>query len=86
MRPAPPRPAQPPASQPTSTPPPSPYPLAHALQTGLPMAGLAVAGAQFKLSAADRRLLWTVYAPWALRAGSRCEDLACLYYERHFEV
>lgn len=28
------------------------------VQTGLPMAGLAVAGAQFRLAPDDRRLLW----------------------------
>jgi ubiquinone biosynthesis protein COQ4 len=30
------------------------------VQTGLPMAGLAVAGAQFRLGQEDRRLLWQV--------------------------
>jgi hypothetical protein len=54
-------------------------------QTGLPMAGMAVAGAQFKLSAADRQLLWQAYLPWAAQTGLRCADLMCIYYEQHFE-
>lgn len=55
-------------------------------QTGLPMSGLAVAGAQWRLSGHDRELLQRHYLPWALRAGSRCKDLMCVYYERHLEV
>ncbi|KAF6264315.1 coenzyme Q biosynthesis protein Coq4-domain-containing protein [Scenedesmus sp. NREL 46B-D3] len=55
------------------------------VQTGLPMAGMAVAGAQFKLSAEDRRLLWTTYMPWAAQAGLRSADLMCLYYEQHLQ-
>jgi len=54
-------------------------------QTGLPMAGMAVAGAQFKLSAEDRQLLWQAYLPWATQTGLRCADLMCIYYEKHFE-
>lgn len=56
-----------------------------AVQTGLPMAGMAVAGAQFKLNAEDRQLLWRVYMPWATQTGLRCADLMCLYYEKHFD-
>lgn len=56
------------------------------LQTGLPMTGLAVAGAQYKLSAQDRQLLQQQYLPWALRAGSKCTDLMTPYYEKHFKV
>ncbi|GBF95722.1 hypothetical protein Rsub_08704 [Raphidocelis subcapitata] len=55
------------------------------VHTGLPMAGLAVAGAQFRLSPEDRRLLWQVYIPWAARTGLRCADLMCIKYESHFE-
>ncbi|KIY93277.1 putative Ubiquinone biosynthesis protein COQ4 like protein [Monoraphidium neglectum] len=55
------------------------------VQTGLPMAGLAVAGAQFRLGQEDRRLLWQVYLPWAARTGLRCADLVSIYYEKHFE-
>jgi ubiquinone biosynthesis protein COQ4 len=49
------------------------------------MAGMAVAGAQFKLSAADRSLLWQAYLPWAAQTGLRCADLMCIYYEHHFD-
>jgi ubiquinone biosynthesis protein COQ4 len=55
------------------------------VHTGLPMAGLAVAGAQFRLSAADRSLLQRHYLPWALRAGRRCRPLMCIHYEAHLE-
>ncbi len=56
------------------------------LQTGMPMTGLAVVGAQYRLSTEDRRLLQAQYIPWAYRAGARCSDLMNVYYERHFEV
>ncbi|WIA35249.1 hypothetical protein OEZ86_003709 [Tetradesmus obliquus] len=55
------------------------------VQTGLPMAGMAVAGAQFKLSPQDRQLLWKTYLPWAAQAGLRSADLMCLYYEQHLQ-
>lgn len=55
-------------------------------QTGLPMTGLAVLGAQYRLQPDDRVVLQRHYLPWALRAGSRCGDLMSIYYERHFEV
>jgi len=55
------------------------------VQTGVPMTGLAVAGAQFRLSQADRALLNARYMPWALRAGMQCKDLMTVYYEKHFE-
>ena len=50
------------------------------------MTGLAVLGAQYRLGPGDRELLQRHYLPWALRAGSRCADLLCIYYERHFQV
>eukprot|EP00798_Chlamydomonas_sp_ICE-L_P024454 gene24453-10054_t len=55
------------------------------VQTGMPMTGLAVAGAQWKLKSEDRDLLQRVYLPWSYRAGTRCHDLMNIYYERHFE-
>eukprot|EP00879_Flechtneria_rotunda_P021455 GHRR01022612.1.p1 GENE.GHRR01022612.1~~GHRR01022612.1.p1 ORF type:complete len:191 (+),score=51.50 GHRR01022612.1:603-1175(+) len=55
------------------------------VQTGLPMAGMAVAGAQFRLSSEDRQLLWQIYMPWAVQTGLRCADLMCIYYEKHIE-
>jgi ubiquinone biosynthesis protein COQ4 len=54
-------------------------------QTGLPMAGMAVAGGQLKLSAADRAVLWRDHLPWAAQTGLRCADLMCIYYEHHLE-
>lgn len=60
-------------------------PLLLLLQTGLPMAGMAVAGAQFKLNTDDRQLLWQQYLPWAAQTGLRCADLMCIYYEKHFD-
>jgi hypothetical protein len=65
--------------------PPTPV-LSSVLQTGVPMTGLAVLGAQWRLPAQDRALLNSQYLPWAFRAGSRCRDLMCVYYEKHFEV
>lgn len=58
---------------------------AHA-QTGMPMAALSVAGAQWRLSARDRGCLATELLPWALRSGMRCADLICLPYERHLQA
>ena len=58
---------------------------AHA-QTGMPMAALSVAGAQWRLSARDRGRLATELLPWALRSGMRCADLICLPYERHLQA
>lgn len=56
------------------------------LQTGMPMTGLAVLAGEWRLKPADRRVLNTVYLPWALRAGARAADLMCIYYEKHLEV
>lgn len=53
-------------------------------QTGMPMAALSVAGAQWRLTARDRSRLATELLPWALRSGTRCADLMCIPYERHF--
>lgn len=54
------------------------------VQTGLPMAALSVAGAQWRLRPEERTRLNTQLLPWALRTGSSCADLVCLYYEEHF--
>jgi ubiquinone biosynthesis protein COQ4 len=56
------------------------------MQTGVPMTGLAVLGAQWRLPAEDRALLNAQFLPWAARAGSQCKDLMCIYYERHLQV
>ena len=55
------------------------------VQTGMPMTGMAVLAAEWRLDRERRRLLNTVYLPWALRAGSQSADLMCLYYEDHFQ-
>lgn len=52
--------------------------------TGLPMAALSVAGAAWRLPAAQRRLLKDVYLPWAARSGARAVDLMSVRYERMF--
>ncbi|KAK9865652.1 hypothetical protein WJX84_009450 [Apatococcus fuscideae] len=54
------------------------------VQTGLPMTGLAVAGAQWRLKPDQRQRLMSELLPWALRAGTRCHDLMCIHYEEHF--
>jgi len=55
-------------------------------QTGMPMAALSVAGAQWRLTGRERGRLAAELLPWALRAGTRCADLMCLPYERHLAV
>ena len=55
------------------------------VQTGMPMTGMAVLAAEWRLSSPKRRILNTVYVPWAIEAGSRAADLMCLYYEEHFD-
>ena len=50
------------------------------------MTGLAVVAGEWRLKAEDRRVLNTVFLPWALRAGTRAADLMCIYYEKHLEV
>jgi len=55
-------------------------------QTGMPMTGLAVMGAQFRLAPHDRVLLQQQFLPWALRAGNNCHDLMSIYYEHHLQV
>ncbi|QDZ18165.1 ubiquinone biosynthesis protein Coq4 [Chloropicon primus] len=54
-------------------------------QTGLPMCALSVAGGQFRLNHADRRILFAHYLPWALRTGSRCKHLLSIEYEKYFD-
>ena len=55
-------------------------------QTGVPMTGIAVLGAQYRLTAEERRTLQRVGLPWAWRAGCRARDLMTVYYEQHLEV
>ncbi|GAX84185.1 hypothetical protein CEUSTIGMA_g11608.t1 [Chlamydomonas eustigma] len=56
------------------------------VQTGVPMTGLAVLGAQYRLSTKDRELLRRFYMPWAYRAGCRAKDLLSIYYEEHLQM
>mmetsp|Transcript_10260 Transcript_10260/g.20247 ORF Transcript_10260/g.20247 Transcript_10260/m.20247 type:complete len:335 (+) Transcript_10260:113-1117(+) len=53
------------------------------MQTGMPMTGMAVIAAEWRLSRPKRKILNTVYLPWAVQAGAQAADLACLYYEEH---
>lgn len=55
------------------------------VQTGMPMTALAVVAGEWRLKPEDRRVLNTVYLPWALKAGTRAADLMCIYYEKHLE-
>ncbi|KAL6750485.1 ubiquinone biosynthesis protein [Haematococcus lacustris] len=55
------------------------------VQTGVPMTGLAVLGAQYRLKPADRQLLQETFMPWAVRAGTRSRDLMNIYYEENFQ-
>ncbi|KAJ9520082.1 hypothetical protein QJQ45_030007 [Haematococcus lacustris] len=55
------------------------------VQTGVPMTGLAVLGAQYRLKPADRQLLQETFLPWAVRAGTRSRDLMNIYYEENFQ-
>ncbi|GER31867.1 ubiquinone biosynthesis protein COQ4 homolog [Striga asiatica] len=50
----------------------------------LPMCALSVVGGSVRFSEKQRNLFYQHYFPWALKAGVRCTDLMCVYYERHF--
>ena len=52
-----------------------------AAHTGLPMAMLSGLGGPLRMKAPQMARAYTVYAPWAIRAGTRCADLMCIYYE-----
>ena len=56
------------------------------VQTGIPMTGLAVVGAQWRLTSEERGRLYRLYLPWAWRAGSKAKDLMTVFYEEHLEV
>ena len=55
------------------------------MQTGLPMTAMAVVAGESKMKAGDRKVMNTVYLPWAVRAGAQAADLMTIYYEKHFE-
>ncbi|XP_043687163.1 ubiquinone biosynthesis protein COQ4 homolog, mitochondrial-like [Telopea speciosissima] len=50
----------------------------------LPMCLLSVIGGTARFNGRQRALFYQHYFPWATRAGLRCTDLMCVYYERHF--
>ncbi|KAL3823989.1 hypothetical protein ACJIZ3_020018 [Penstemon smallii] len=54
-------------------------------QMMLPMCALSVVGGTARFSERQRKLFYRHYFPWAVRAGMRCTDLMCVYYERHFD-
>ncbi|KAK1320879.1 hypothetical protein QJS10_CPA03g02563 [Acorus calamus] len=54
-------------------------------QMYLPMCLLSVIGGSARFSEKQRALFFKHYFPWATRAGLRCTDLMCVYYERHFD-
>jgi ubiquinone biosynthesis protein COQ4 len=49
------------------------------------MTALSIVAGQAKLKPDQQVLLTTQLLPWAVRAGSRCHDLMCLYYETHVD-
>ncbi|WJX39632.1 hypothetical protein P8452_27155 [Trifolium repens] len=53
-------------------------------QMYLPMCLLSVIGGTTRFSEKQRKLFYQHYFPWAVRAGTQCTDLMCLYYEQHF--
>ena len=55
------------------------------VHTGVPMTGLAVLGAQIRLSAEERSKLHRIYLPWAYRAGYASVDLVSTYYEHYLQ-
>jgi len=56
------------------------------VQTGLPVAALSATVGSLRLSEDEKRILWDVYLPWAIRVGKEAEFLMNVYYEEEFEV
>ncbi|CAH9128918.1 unnamed protein product [Cuscuta epithymum] len=54
-------------------------------QMMLPMCMMSVVGGTARFTERQRTLFYQHYFPWALKAGLRCTDLMCVYYERHFD-
>uniref|UniRef100_A0A5B6YV84 Ubiquinone biosynthesis protein COQ4 homolog, mitochondrial n=1 Tax=Davidia involucrata TaxID=16924 RepID=A0A5B6YV84_DAVIN len=50
----------------------------------LPMCLMSVVGGTARFNEKQRAIFYQHYFPWALRAGMRCTDLMCVYYEQHF--
>ncbi|CAM8953181.1 unnamed protein product [Rhodiola kirilowii] len=53
-------------------------------QMYLPMCLMSVVGGTARFSEKQRSMFFKHYFPWAVRAGMKCTDLMCMYYERHF--
>uniref|UniRef100_A0A7N0UDZ3 Ubiquinone biosynthesis protein COQ4 homolog, mitochondrial n=1 Tax=Kalanchoe fedtschenkoi TaxID=63787 RepID=A0A7N0UDZ3_KALFE len=53
-------------------------------QMYLPMCLMSVVGGTARFSDKQRSTFFRHYFPWAVRAGVKCTDLMCVYYERHF--
>nr|GMD16779.1 ubiquinone biosynthesis protein COQ4 homolog, mitochondrial [Ipomoea batatas] len=53
-------------------------------QMMLPMCMMSVVGGTARFREKQRRLFYQHYFPWAMKAGLRCTDLMCVYYEQHF--
>lgn len=58
------------------------------MQTGLPLAALSATGGASGLSDQERKVLWELYLPWAVRVGSQMKEnaLMCTYYEEELET
>lgn len=56
------------------------------VQTGLPVAALSATVGSFRLSEAEKSILWDVYLPWAVRVGREGKFLMNVYYEEEFGV
>ncbi|KAF2109748.1 coenzyme Q biosynthesis protein Coq4-domain-containing protein [Lophiotrema nucula] len=53
--------------------------------TGLPMTGLAVFSA-LTLKKAEWRRFWDIYGPWAIRNGTKTDDVINIYWEEELET
>ncbi|CAI5739501.1 unnamed protein product [Hyaloperonospora brassicae] len=52
----------------------------------LPVSALSAFVGPLRLSSDERRLLATVYVPWACRASKKAHSLHCVMYEEEFET
>lgn len=53
------------------------------VQSGLPVAMLSAFVGPLRLSATERKRLFSVYVPWAIQCGNSCQYLLNIYYEEH---
>ena len=53
--------------------------------TGLPMTGLSMVAA-LTLKREERRRMWQVYFPWAIRNGLQSEEVLNVYWEEELET